>query len=239
MESMTLPTSVVIDLDNTLYDYLSCHELALDRAISFLKEELNVTESIIRESLELSRQLIKTSVGLVASSHSRILYAQQLLLLLGFGSKPALALQFEQIYWARFFEEMKPFDGAVDFLTILRFKQIPIVLLTDLTSQIQIRKLIYLGWENLFDFVITSELVGSEKSSERPFIYALDLLRDSEKLNVWFIGDQIFDVPDVDSLKSRALIKDGFGYLKGRNDHNRSFVERFDNFRDFDKFLSV
>lgn len=239
MKDITLPTSVIIDFDNTLYEYSNCHKLAMDSALSFFEEELNLTNSIIRDSLDLSRQQVKSSVGSVASSHSRILYAQQSLLNLGFGGKPALALQFEQIYWSRFMEEMKPLEGAVEFLSSLRFKRIPIILLTDLTSQIQIRKLICLGWENLFDYVITSELVGSEKMSGLPFIYALDLLQDSEKLNVWFIGDQVFDIPDIESLKERSRITEGSGYLKGSSDHNRNFVKRFDSFKEFEKVLDL
>jgi putative hydrolase of the HAD superfamily len=238
VKDITLPTSVIIDFDNTLYEYSNCHKLAMDSALSFFEEELNLTNSIIRDSLDLSRQQVKSSVGSVASSHSRILYAQQSLLNFGFGGKPALALQFEQIYWSRFMEEMKPLDGAVDFLSSLRFKRIPIILLTDLTSQIQIRKLICLGWENLFDYVITSELVGSEKMSGLPFEFVLNLLNTADKEHVWFIGDEMHDVPNIDSLTRLEHIQSGCGFLRDKSNIKVKNVLGFQNFSELEKRLN-
>jgi len=41
VKDITLPTSVIIDFDNTLYEYSTCHKLAMDSALSFFEEELN------------------------------------------------------------------------------------------------------------------------------------------------------------------------------------------------------
>ena len=178
------PTSIIIDFDNTLYDYASCNGKAQEVAVEMVSKELGVSKGQIVRSIESARTKVKNRLGSVASSHSRILYLQEALIEMGFASKPYVALKYEQAYWSEFLNEMKPHPGAKDFLDSARFQKIPLVMVTDLTSQIQIRKLIYLGWELIFDYVITSELVGSEKESGAPFDFALNLLAETEKKNV-------------------------------------------------------
>ena len=224
------PTSIIIDFDNTLYDYANCNSKAQEVAAEMVSKELGVSKGQIVRSIESARTKVKNRLGSVASSHSRILYLQEALIEMGFASKPHVALKYEQAYWSEFFNEMKPNPGAKDFLDSARFQKIPLVMVTDLTSQIQIRKLIYLGWELTFDYVITSELVGSEKESGAPFDFALNLLAETEKKNVWFIGDQTFDIPDINALKTSGVIQDGKGFLIGQKDASREYVSQFKDF---------
>ena len=228
--SFDKPTAIVIDFDNTLYDYGICNSRAQDVAAEMVSKELGASKAQVLRSIESSRTKVKNRLGSVASSHSRILYLQEALIEMGFASKPYVALKYEQTYWSEFLIEMKPFLGARDFLDSARFQKIPLVMVTDLTSQIQIRKLIYLGWELTFDYVITSELVGSEKESGVPFDFALDLLTEAERENVWFIGDQAFDVPDINALKNSGVVLEGQGFLIGKNQDSREYVSLFKDF---------
>ena len=237
--SIEKPTAIVIDFDNTLYDYVSCNIKAQDVAAEMVSKELGVSKGQVVRSIESSRTRVKNRLGSVASSHSRILYLQEALVEMGFSSKPYVALKYEQMYWSEFLIEMKPNPGAKDFLDSARFQKIPLVMVTDLTSQIQIRKLIYLGWELTFDYVVTSELVGSEKETGAPFDFALNLLTETERKNVWFIGDQTFDVPDVNALKTSGVIVDGEGFLIGQRDASREYISEFKDFFELEARINL
>lgn len=239
MDASNQPSAVVIDLDNTLYDYDPCNKLASHSVYEFLAQELNIEYDAVKNAWLLARESVKASVGKVAASHSRLLYAQQTLIDLGFGGKPGLALQVEQIYWSIFMSEMKPTAGVIDFLSSVRFRRIPLVLVTDLTSQIQIRKLVYLGWETLFDFVVTSELVGAEKTSGKPFDYALQLLSPDEKRNVWFIGDELHDVPSRENLKTRFNVQESQGFIRNMSGNRTENLISFSSFFEIEKTLSL
>ena len=233
------PTAIVIDFDNTLYDYVSCNIKAQDVAAEMVSKELGVSKGQVVRSIELSRTKVKNRLGSVASSHSRILYLQEALIEMGFSSKPYVALKYEQMYWSEYLSEMKPNPGVKDFLDSARFQKIPLVMVTDLTSQIQIRKLIYLGWELTFDYVVTSELVGLEKETGAPFDFALNLLTGTERKNVWFIGDQTFDVPDITALKTSGVIVDGEGFLIGQRDASREYISEFKDFFELEAKLNL
>ena len=238
MDFKSLPSAVVIDFDDTLYAYPPCHEKAMACAINYLSAETSVPKKVIENELRSANSAVKSRLGTVASSHSRILYAQEALSSLGFSSKPVLALRFEQIYWSTFLNFMKPNVGVEEFLSAVRYQKIPIVLLTDLTSQIQIRKLQHLKWDLFFDFVVTSELIGSEKETGEPFQFALELLKEQERINVWFIGDELHDVPDIPKLKTNNRLVDGRGFLKDLDDPTKDYVSSFKTFAELGGFLT-
>ena len=62
------------------------------------------------------------------------------------------------------------------------------MIITDLTSQIQFRKIIYLGIDQYIDFIVTSEEAGAEKPNEKPFKLALSKI-SSNPNDVWMVGD--------------------------------------------------
>jgi FMN phosphatase YigB (HAD superfamily) len=169
-----------------------------------------------------AKNRVKENNANTAASHSRLLYALEFLRVSNFGSVPKLALEIEQIYWATFFNSMTPRPGAEEFLLHLRNRGTKVILISDQQTSIQIKKLIYFGWSNLFDNLITSELVGSEKITGRPFEYALNVLSESDKECVWFVGDEEWDVLPVTGFLESDRIRDGYGFLyKGKIAHDR------------------
>ena len=64
-----------------------------------------------------------------------------------------------------------------------------------MTAQIQFRKLVYFGLDELFDYVVTSEEAGRDKPDRKPFEVALEKL-DINPENIWMIGDN----PNSDML---------------------------------------
>jgi putative hydrolase of the HAD superfamily len=60
-----------------------------------------------------------------------------------------------------------------ELLDDLRRLGIPTAIVTDLTAQIQFRKVVYFGLDHYFDYIITSEEAGHDKPHQAPFKLAL------------------------------------------------------------------
>ncbi len=117
---------------------------------------------------------IKNRLKGTGSSHSRLLYLQRMLEILGLGSQVLLALDFEQTYWRTFLSNAILFDGVKELLEDIRLIGIPTAIVTDLTAQIQFRKIVYFGLEYYFDFIVTSEEARYDKPHEAPFKIAVE-----------------------------------------------------------------
>lgn len=185
---LTAPRAVLVDLDNTLYPYDPANRAGLRAVEAKVQSLLGVPADAFRASLGAARAEVKAAVGPVASSHSRLLYFQRALEDLGLGSQVLVALDLEQSYWRAYLIEATLFEGARAFLEELRLRGIPVAVVSDLTAQIQFRKLVVLEIDTYFDYVVTSEEAGVEKPDPRPFEMAL-LKMGIDNGPVWVIGD--------------------------------------------------
>jgi FMN phosphatase YigB (HAD superfamily) len=200
-----LPTSVFLDLDDTLYFYRPCHEAGLKAAFELMVKELRITQSEAKGIYETGRKHIKRRLGLSASGHSRLLYFREGLILKGMGSQATLCYGFEATYWNFFMEQMALKKGVRKFMDTLKAEKIPIFMVTDLTDQIQLRKLIALKLENIFDEVISSELAGGDKLTMKPFELLLSLIPIEILERPIFIGDSIQDFPQLNNIDKSKL----------------------------------
>ena len=189
---MPIPKYAFFDLDNTLYSYDQAHEPAQEELVYFLAEQLRLDIVNTRRGFETARSIVKSRLGDVASSHSRLIYITEFLNQVGIISRPAFALSAEQVYWRTYLANMSLFEGVKDFLTLLRMHSCKTILVTDLTSAIQYRKIGWLGLDNYFDLVVTSEDAGGDKVSGLPEKLLARLLDDSNPVG-WSIGDQDWD----------------------------------------------
>ena len=87
--------------------------------------------------------------------------------LMELGSQPLLALNFEQTYW-RTLNKAVLFDYAKELFDEFRILSIPIVIITDLTTQIQFRKIVHLELDEYIDYIVTSEEAGYDKPHPAP-----------------------------------------------------------------------
>ena len=90
----------------------------------------------------------------------------------------------------------------MEFLDEARLRSIPVVLITNLTAQIQFQKLVYLGIDEAFDFVITSEQIGAEKPNPEIFQAAVAKV-NCQPDKVWMIGDDL----ECDMAGSKQALK--------------------------------
>ena len=196
-----LPKAVLLDFDNTIYPYDPPHEAAIAYVRKTMIRDYSLPESDFDVQFAKARNQVKSLLGATASSHNRLLYFKRTLELLGLGSQIQAALNLEQMYWRTFFSRIEVFPGVPEFLDDLRLAAIPLAVITDLTTQIQLRKIVYLGLDHCLDVVVTSEEAGADKPDPRLFRVALEKLLVKER-PVWFIGDN----PTADMLGAKKAI---------------------------------
>jgi len=183
-----LPDAVLFDTDNTLYHYAPSHQAGMTAVRAKAAQLFNMEGVDFDRAFDAARREVKDQLKGTASSHSRLLYFQRMLEIVGLGSQVLLALDLEQTYWRTFLGRAKLFDGLREFLEALRVTGVPIAVVTDLTAQIQFRKIVYFGLDRYFDFVVTSEEAGFDKPDPAAFNMAVQKLRPKGDC-LWFIGD--------------------------------------------------
>ena len=215
---LTRPDAVLFDLDNTLYAYEPAHVAAWRAVKDKLSDSLSFTPQRSDQLFQEARDQIKAQLGRSASSHSRLLYFQRMMELGGLGSRALLALDLEQTYWRTFLRNAVLFDGVRELLDDLRLADIPAALVTDLTAQIQFRKLVYWQLEDSFAAIVTSEEAGAEKPHEAPFQLVREKVQGADGV-LWMIGDNSeTDIRGAkDSLDAVTLQKVHPGVRKGRD----------------------
>ncbi|WP_424766487.1 HAD family hydrolase [Paenibacillus sp. sgz302251] len=181
---------ILIDFDDTLYEYKQCHELALTKVFNLLGQNIGLESTeLYNRYLEAKRQ-IHISLHGFASSHNRLLYFQKL-----FEQLPnkiefpiSLAKQCYSLYWDSFIESIELFDDVINLLSDLKEKGLQIIMVTDLTADVQFEKIERLKLEHLFDYIVTSEEAGCEKP--HPYIFELALRKSGlSPEQVCMIGD--------------------------------------------------
>jgi FMN phosphatase YigB (HAD superfamily) len=188
------PSLVVFDLDNTLYDYEFPNTFATQKIISEISLLTEIDSLEVKSALDTSRLNVKQRLGNTASSHSRLLYISEIYRLLNQIPDVEVFLNLEELFWNSYFSQMELFPGVIEFIQLLQKIGIPLAMVTDLTSNIQYRKLIKLGLNSHFDFILTSEEAGGDKSSGFPF-ELLHKISPTLPGSAWFIGDGDFDRP--------------------------------------------
>ena len=183
-----LPDAFLFDTDNTLYPYDPAHAAAQQAVREKVATTFSISHEDFDKAFKEARTEVKTRLKNTASSHSRLLYLQRMLEIMGLGSQVLLALDFEQTYWRTFLSNAVLFEGVKELLDDIRLLGIPTAIVTDLTAQIQFRKVVYFGLDHYFDYIVTSEEAGFDKPHEAPFQIALEKMRPKGDC-IWMIGD--------------------------------------------------
>lgn len=226
-----LPDAFLFDTDNTLYPYDPVHEKALSAVRAKVVKQLSISEQEFDKAFKEARNQVKGRLKHTAASHSRLLYMQRMLEILGLGSQVLLALDYEQTYWRTFLSNAILFDGVKELLDEIRLLGIPTAIVTDLTAQIQFRKVVYFGLDHYFDFIVTSEEAGFDKPNNAPFQIALEKMGVSGD-RVWMVGDN--PVNDIRGARVEIgavtiqKIHDGVEIGVGKDAPDASFNDFYD-----------
>jgi len=211
-----LPDALLFDTDNTLYPYEPAHAAAHSAVREKVTKTFSLSSSDFDNAFNKARAEIKLRLKGTASSHSRLLYLQRMLEIMGLGSQVLLALDFEQTYWRTFLSSAILFDGVKALLEDIRILGIPTAIVTDLTAQIQFRKVVYFGLDHYFDYIVTSEEAGFDKPHQAPFHIAVKKMRPKGNC-IWMIGDNpINDIKGSrESIDSITLLRTDYCVMTG------------------------
>ena len=176
--------AILLDIDNTLYDYNITHKIAIENVLDFCEKEFSKNKLTIEKAYNEARKRVHTELSETASSHNRLLYFQKMCEILEVNPL-VYSLKIYNIYWDTFLEQLKAFDGIYDLLEKYKNK---ICLVTDLTVHIQYRKIEKLKLNEYCQHIVTSEEAGREKPHPYMFMMALQKL-DLKAEDVCMIGD--------------------------------------------------
>lgn len=219
------PEAIVFDTDNNLYPYDPAHKAATEAVELKACKLLGIPRDEFHRAFRTAQKEVKGRLGKIASSHSRLLYFQRTIELIGMKTQLLMTLDLEQTYWRTFLHASILFPDVKEFLLDLRSIGIKTAIITDLTAQIQFRKIIYFGLEDYFDYVVTSEEAGHDKPHEAPYKLAIEKLQVAPE-RCWMIGDNpISDIQGGRKFNMITLqkIHDGVKIAEGEHEADAIF----------------
>lgn len=167
---------IFLDLDNTLYPYEPCNRAGLAAVFARLAGKYNMSAPEVKSLFFRSRAAVKKRAGKAASSHSRLLYFKELIGMVGGRTDCAESLHCERLFWRKYFERMKLFAGVRGFVSRARELGLVVCIVTNLTAQVQLQKIVRLGLGSMVDYVVTSEEAGFEKPDANFFSHAVGVV---------------------------------------------------------------
>ena len=168
--------AVLFDLDDTLYEYAPCNRHGLAAAREVLGGAFEIPAQEFHALHDEVRGQLASELRGQAASHNRALFFKRMVEAVAGGPHPAAADLVRRMYdryWAAFYERMQPQADAPEVLAALKASR-PLVLVSNHTALPQLGKIAALGFDGLFDAVVTSEEAGAEKPAARIFETALE-----------------------------------------------------------------
>ena len=193
--------AVLIDLDDTLYDFEQAQQIALTKCWKFYCETIApITQPAFNQGYFEARSLVRKKLSPYGACRSRLIAFQYWFEMLGFSRAYILAAQFENLYWDSLIDAMILDARAKLFLQEAKSRALPIAIITDMQPHIQVKKILKLGIKDMIDFLISSDEAGAEKPASAPFESALKKL-DMQAGQVIMIGDNpINDIQGAEKL---------------------------------------
>jgi putative hydrolase of the HAD superfamily len=236
---------VIFDLDQTLAnteDFNLSHPIG-DKGQKkyaewyvwdFLKPQLKIISwSVFQEVYFQSRQEIKNHLENTAASHNRYLYIQRTLENLGLQFCPKLVYKATQKYWGYIIQNAELFPFVNIVLKRIKYAHMKIGVVSDLTADIQIRKLKKLNIAGFIDYLVTSEETLVDKPHPRPIRLLLEKM-ELEPKDVILVGNNPkSDIKGAENVGIRSFLFDFY-------DKYPDFEgEKIDKFPDLLKILEI
>lgn len=169
--------AVLLDIDDTLYDYKSAHSRAIEHvydSLSVVLPSLSLADFLSR--YRHHRTMVTLAHAGSGASRSRYLAFQALFEEVGLVDAYLHAAAAEDLYWDHLIEVMEPMQELIDALRKFHLSGGRICVVTDMQARIQVRKIERLGMTSYVDFLVSSEEAGCEKPDPRIFELALTKL---------------------------------------------------------------
>ncbi|RMG41478.1 MAG: HAD family hydrolase [Methanobacteriota archaeon] len=200
--------AILFDLDDTLYPYEENHELALRNAYNYWYELTGDDFRTFRQKYRDARTRVKRFLSDTAASHSRPLYFQTMVEQEFKRSLAYHAAELTARYWDEFIRVIKPFPHVMEFLKRRSEEGIMLGIITNMSAEVQLRKLHALEIDGHFEIMVTSEEVGKEKPHPHIFLHALNKLKIPPQKAI-MIGDSYeADYEPAKFLEMQAILLD-------------------------------
>jgi len=170
-------SALLLDLDDTLYEYGPCEIAARDALAARFAALFALGREAFESAFSDARRAVKARCH-TPSAHSRLLYTSEMVHSLAAGGVPRIGecRGLEEAYWSAYLAAMTPRAHALSLITSFRARGGKVAIVTDLTLDIQIRKLERLGLLPHLDALVASEEVGTDKPARAPFALAAERL---------------------------------------------------------------
>ncbi len=157
---------LLLDLDDTLYDYPPCEAAGRARLAELGGARLGIGSAAFAAAYDDARRAVKARCA-GPSNHSRLLYLHEMLHVLGAPLRHAESL--ERAFWHAYLAAASLRPGAIELLAGFRAAGGKIAIVTDLTLDVQLEKLTHFGLFDRVDALVASEEVGFDKPHRAAF----------------------------------------------------------------------
>lgn len=183
--------AVFFDLDDTLFDYETCHQAATKRIFEDIHKITGTPTELIPIVFEIAQKEVKTQLLWTWASHNKDLYFQKIFEKINNQIKNKIMAKDTVLiynnYRQTFFATLKKEKDTMYLLKYLKKKWIKTWVITDSSNFIQLKKLIHLWIEDKIDVMVSSEEAWNDKPHSSPFLltmYKLDV-KPNECIMVW------------------------------------------------------
>ena len=184
MEGHIMIKNVLIDLDDTIFDFHEAERLAIKKALDTMgvdsSEEILALYSEINKGCWERLETGEWTREMVLVGRFKLLFAE-----LGVGRDPVEA---RNVYERLLSVGHIFIDGAVELLEELR-GEYRLYLVSNGTDVVQTRRISSAGIESYFDGIFISERLGANKPSEQFFNAVFSSIPDFDKEQTVIIGD--------------------------------------------------
>ena len=186
--------AVLFDLDDTLFDYESCHQEATKEIFKEIYKLTKTPLELIPILFEIAQKEVKMQLLWTAASHNKDLYFQKIFEKMNSQMKnkilPKDILHIFDRYWKVFYSTIKRERATTELLKYLKRKGIKTWIVTDSSNYTQLKKLVHLGIDDKIDIMVSSEEAGMDKPHSSPFLLAAHKLEVLTKECI-MVGDNI------------------------------------------------
>lgn len=191
--------ALLVDLDDTLYDYAPAEKHARKVALAAVARDLARPLEEVERLYEEARAHVKARIHGRGAAHSRLLYFLELAHAAGPGHLGRVA-GWDRSFWASYLQAATLRSGARALLEGFKARGGKVAIVTDLVVDVQLSKLEALGLEDLIDALVVSEEVPDDKPASAIFELAMHRLGVTREECV-MVGDS----DSKDGAGARAL----------------------------------
>lgn len=155
----------------------------------------------------------------MAASHERLFYIQRMIEKTHNTVIPELIIRHYLAYWDTLINHLELLPNTKEVLIELKKRGLKVCIVSNLTSFVQLRKIVKLGITTEVDYLVTSQEAGVEKPHPAIFLMALNKMELSPH-EVFMVGDSLAtDVEGANAAKIPSV------WLKTDRDDNREMLK--------------